>query len=133
MTQTVEPKKILLLVEDNVHNRRIFSDVLSHYGFEVLEAGNGEEAIELTQTKLPDLILMDLSLPVLDGWQATKHLKSLQTCKHIPIVALTAHAMTGDEDQAREVGCDGYISKPVSPKQLVVKVEEFLKSFQRTS
>ncbi len=119
------PKKILL-VEDNHHNMQIFSGVLTHYGFEVLEAGDGAQAVESAKKNVPDLILMDLSLPVLDGWTATQQIKSIPELAHIPIIALTAHAMSGDEERALEAGCDGYLSKPISPKKVVQAVEQAL-------
>ena len=120
--------KTVLLVEDNLHNRRIFAGILTHYGYEVVEAENGVEAIERLRATRPDIILMDLSLPVKDGWEATREIKEMPDLRDIPIVALTAHAMDGDEQKARAAGCDGYLAKPISPKQLVVEVDRFLKS-----
>ena len=118
--------KTVLLVEDNLHNRRIFAGVLTHHGFEVREVVNGAEAVEAVQSTPPDLILMDLSLPVLDGWEATRRIKAMPERRHIPIIALTAHAMAGDDQRAIEAGCDGYLSKPISPKKLVAEVERAL-------
>lgn len=120
------PRRVLL-VEDNLHNRRIFAGILSHYGFEVREAVNGAEAVEAAQASPPpDIILMDLSLPVVDGWEATRRIKSIPERRHIPIIALTAHAMAGDDRRAIEAGCDGYLSKPISPKKVVAEVERVL-------
>jgi len=119
--------KTVLLVEDNLHNRRIFAGILKHYGYQVVEATNGVEAIEVLNSTRPDIILMDLSLPVKDGWEATREIKDMPALRDIPIVALTAHAMDGDEEKARAVGCDGYLAKPISPKQLVIEVDRFLK------
>jgi two-component system cell cycle response regulator DivK len=116
----------VLLVEDNLHNRRIFAGILTHYGFEVHEVVNGAEAVEAVQATPPDIILMDLSLPVLDGWEAARRIKAIPERRHIPIIALTAHAMAGDDQRALEAGCDGYLSKPISPKKLVAEVERVL-------
>jgi CheY-like chemotaxis protein len=118
--------RTILLVEDNLHNRRIFTSVLTHYGFEVREAVNGAEAVELARSVRPALILMDLSLPVLDGWEATRRIKGDPELRTIPIIALTAHAMSGDEGRALDAGCDGYLSKPISPKKVVTAVQEML-------
>lgn len=117
---------LILIVEDNLHNRRIFHDVLLHCGFEVAEAENGEQALEQIQLRRPDLILMDLSLPVKDGWTTTKEIKEMKAFEQIPIIALTAHAMAGDEERAIEAGCDGYLSKPISPKKVVKEIEKRL-------
>ncbi len=118
--------KVVLLVEDNHHNRQIFAQVLTHYGFEVKEAENGELAVKIAPEVGPDLILMDLSLPVMDGWQAARRIKAIPELAKVPIIALTAHAMTGDREGAIEAGCDGYLSKPISPKKVVVAVAEAL-------
>lgn len=118
--------RTILLVEDNLHNRRIFTSILTHYGFEVREAVNGAEAVELARSVRPALILMDLSLPVLDGWEATRRIKGDRELQTIPIIALTAHAMSGDEGRALDAGCDGYLSKPISPKKVVTAVQEML-------
>jgi CheY-like chemotaxis protein len=119
--------KTILLVEDNVHNRKIFSGMLTHSGFRVIEAEDGQKALDQVASAPPDLILMDLSIPVIDGWECTRRLKSNERSKHIPIIALTAHAMRGDEERARSAGCDHYLSKPISPKQVVEVVRTFLK------
>ncbi len=120
--------KTILLVEDNLHNRQIFAGILTHYGYTVKEATNGEQGVEMAQSETPDLILMDLSLPVMDGWAATEKIKSIHNLKDIPIIALTAHAMAGDKGRALEAGCDGYLSKPISPKKLVEEVKKFLEN-----
>ena len=119
-------ERAVLLVEDNLHNRRIFSGILTHFGFEVREATDGEEALEMVQADPPDLILMDLSLPVMDGWEATRRIKAIPELQHIPILALTAHAMSGDKERALKAGCDGYISKPISPTAVAAEVERIL-------
>jgi two-component system cell cycle response regulator DivK len=117
----------ILLVEDNLHNRRIFQGVLAHAGFHVVEAEDGARALELVAKTRPDLILMDLSIPIVDGWECTRRLKADAGTNAIPIIALTAHAMRGDEARAREAGCDGYLSKPISPKKVVEEVKRILK------
>ena len=117
----------ILLVEDNLHNRRIFQGVLTHAGFLVIEAEDGLKAIELAKSAKPALILMDLSIPLLDSWECTRMLKADEATRAIPIVALTAHAMRGDEDRAREAGCDAYLSKPISPKRVVEEVRRLLR------
>ena len=127
MTAAAAPQgKTILLVEDNPHNRKIFSGMLSHAGFTVLEAEDGHEAMNLAELS-PDLILMDLSIPGIDGWEVTKRLKSAPKTKTIPIIALTAHAMRGDEERAIVAGCDGYLAKPISPKKVVEEVKRYLK------
>ncbi len=116
----------ILLVEDNLHNRRIFQGVLAHAGFHVVEAEDGGKALASVAMERPDLILMDLSIPVVDGWECTRRLKADPGTRAIPIIALTAHAMRGDEERARGAGCDGYLSKPISPKRVVEEVKRVL-------
>lgn len=118
--------EVVLLVEDNLHNRQIFAGVLTHYGYVVKEAVNGAEAVEMASSVSPRVILMDLSLPVLDGWEATRRIKAIPELRSIPIIALTAHAMAGDDRRALEAGCDGYLSKPISPKKVVATVQQLL-------
>lgn len=116
--------KKILVVEDDTDNRRIVAKVLSVDGYEVVEATDGLEALERARTERPHLILMDLALPNMDGWEATRRLKGDPETRHIPVVALTAVAMRGDEEQARAAGCDDYISKPARPaviRELVKK------------
>jgi two-component system cell cycle response regulator DivK len=121
------PPPTILLVEDNLHNRKIFQGVLAHAGFHVVEAADGAKALEAVAAERPDLILMDLSIPVIDGWECTRRLKADPNTRAIPIIALTAHAMRGDEEHARAAGCDGYLSKPISPKRVVEEVKRMLK------
>ncbi len=120
--------KTVLLVEDNPHNRKIFSGMLVHSGFAVVEAEDGHQALAaLTPDKaLPDVILMDLSIPGVDGWEVTRRLKADARTKPVPIIALTAHAMRGDEERARAAGCDHYLAKPISPKKVVEEVRKIL-------
>jgi two-component system cell cycle response regulator DivK len=118
--------KTVLLVEDNPHNRKIFSGMLTHAGFRVVEAVDGNEAMDKVASEHPDLVLMDLSIPGIDGWECTRRIKADEKTKATPVIALTAHAMRGDEERAREAGCDGYLSKPVSPKKVVEVVKKYL-------
>ncbi|MEP6604114.1 MAG: response regulator [Spartobacteria bacterium] len=116
----------ILLVEDNEMNRDMLSRRLERRGYEVVIALDGESGVEMAQTHVPDLVLMDMSLPVLDGWEATRRLKVDPATKHIPIVALTAHAMSGDREKAIEAGCDDYDTKPVELARLLAKIEGLL-------
>ena len=121
--------KRILVVEDNVDNRCILVYRLKHIGaFEIIEAGDGEEALTITQTPPPpDLIFMDLKMPVMDGWEATRRIRALQAGRDIPIIALTAQAMTGDEGKALAAGCDDYLAKPIVDIDLVrTKMERWL-------
>jgi len=121
-----ESGKLILLVEDNEDNRIVYSTILKHFGYEVSEALNGEEGIAKARTQQPDLILMDISIPVIDGWEATQVLKHDPSTKQIPIIALTAHALASDREKAMEVGCDGYLAKPCEPRAVVAEVQRFL-------
>ena len=121
-------KTTILIVEDDSGNRMLIADLLASKGYRPIEAKDGEEAIALTRQKRPDLILMDLSLPRVDGWEATRRLKADADLKDIPVIALTAHAMAGDETKALDAGCDGYISKPINVWSLVEEIEGYLES-----
>jgi len=116
----------ILLVEDNETNRDMLSRRLMRRGYEVILAVDGESGITLAGSETPDLILMDMSLPLLDGWEATRRLKAAPATQHIPIVALTAHAMSSDRDKALEAGCDDYDTKPVELPRLLDKIEALL-------
>jgi CheY-like chemotaxis protein len=116
----------ILLVEDNEMNRDMLSRRLQRKGYDVVLAVDGEQGINMATSASPDLILMDLSLPVIDGWEATRRLKSQPGTVDIPIIALTAHAMDGDRQNALEAGCDDYDSKPIDFPRLVSKIEAFL-------
>ncbi|AEH84088.1 response regulator (plasmid) [Sinorhizobium meliloti WSM1022] len=116
----------ILLVEDNEMNRDMLSRRLSRRGFDVLIAENGKAGVELAESQKPDLILMDMSLPVMDGWEATRRIKANPLTSAIPVIALTAHAMASDREMALEAGCDDYDSKPVDLPQLVRKIEQLL-------
>lgn len=118
--------RAILVADDDADNRTIASDALQAAGFEVLAASDGHEAIELAVSRKPELILLDLSMPKLDGWQAVRRLKTIAETRGIPVIAFTAHAMTGDDRKAREAGCDDYISKPCLPGKIIEKVKEWL-------
>jgi two-component system, cell cycle response regulator DivK len=116
----------ILLVEDNEMNRDMLSRRLARSGYEVVIAVQGEEGVALARTASPDLVLMDMSLPVLDGWEATRRLKGDPATREIPVIALTAHAMAGDREKASAAGCDDFDTKPVEYARLVSKIEELL-------
>ena len=116
----------VLYVEDNEMNRDMLSRRLQRRGFEVLIAGDGEQGVTLAAAEKPDLILMDLSLPVLDGWEATRRIKATPDTRHIPIIGLMAHAMAADRDKCLEAGCDDYDTKPVELGRLLEKIERLL-------
>jgi two-component system, cell cycle response regulator DivK len=117
---------LVLVVEDYQDAREMYAAYLQFSGFEVAEAGNGLEAIEKTQALLPDIVLMDLALPKMDGWEATRRLKNDERTRHIPIVALTGHALAGHAEGAREAGCDAFVTKPCLPDALVAEIKRLL-------
>ncbi|MGK7873843.1 MAG: response regulator [Xenococcaceae cyanobacterium] len=116
----------ILLVEDNEMNRDMLSRRLKRKGYDVVIAIDGSEGVSMAASESPDIILMDMSLPVMDGWTATRQLKSNPATKNIPVVALTAHAMSGDREKALEAGCDDYDTKPIDFKHLLGKIEAIL-------
>jgi CheY-like chemotaxis protein len=118
----------ILLVEDNEMNRDMLSRRLRRRGYQVELAVDGESGVEMAHTLAPDLILMDMSLPILDGWEATRRLKADVATQHIPVIALTAHAMSSDCEKALEAGCDDYDTKPVELFRLLGKIEAILKN-----
>ena len=120
-----EAMKRVLIVEDVELNRDLLVQLLEE-DYELLTATNGAAGVELAERERPDLILMDLSLPVVDGWEATRRIKANPALRHIPIIALTAHAMMGDEDKARAAGCNDYLSKPIDEDLLFAKLVRFL-------
>lgn len=124
MTQSNQ--KTVLLVEDNEDNLVVYRTILEHVGFRVIEARDGEEGVNRARQYHPDLILMDISIPKIDGWEATQRLKSDESTKEIPIIALTAHALEEDRQKALQAGCDGYLAKPVEPRRVVQEVERFV-------
>lgn len=119
--------KRILVVEDNPDNRILITDVLASLTYEAIVANDGEEGVALAAQHVPDLILMDLSLPKMDGWTAATQIKANPALKHVPIIALTAHAMVGDREKALQAGCDDYISKPIDLRELSSKLQHWLK------
>jgi len=124
--QSSDSSPLVLVVDDFQDNREMFAEFLSLSGFRVAEAATGREAIDRGFELLPDVILMDLSLPELDGWEATRQLKNDPRTRHIPIVALTGHALADHSREAREAGCDAFLTKPCLPEVLVVEIRRML-------
>lgn len=120
------PKYNILVVDDNQDNRELVVKILTLRGHRTTEARDGEEAISKVSEAMPDLILMDISIPKLDGYEVTRRLKSNEAFRAIPVIALTAHAMKGDREKALEAGCDGYISKPINVRELPNQIQPFL-------
>lgn len=118
--------RTILLVEDHEDNRIVYRTILEHFGYTVLLAGDGAEGVRLAREARPDLVLMDVSIPVMDGWEATSVLKADPATAAIPVIALTAHALAADRARAEEVGCDGYLAKPVEPRVVLEEVRRFL-------
>jgi two-component system cell cycle response regulator DivK len=118
-------KKKILVVDDTDWNRDLIVQLLEEE-YSVFEAVNGEEGVSKAAMEKPDLILMDLGMPVMDGWEATRKIKANNELRHIPIIAVTSHAMVGDEIQAREAGCDDYLPKPIDENELLRKIKRFL-------
>jgi two-component system, cell cycle response regulator DivK len=118
--------KRILVVEDQPDNRRILRDLLGNAGYELIEAESGEEALTAVEAQRPDLILMDIQLPVMDGYEATRRIRLNPALKSIPIIAVTSYALAGDEAKALAVGCNAYVTKPFSPRALLAKVQEHL-------
>lgn len=122
----------ILLVEDNEMNRDMLSRRLMRRGFEVIIATDGESGVAMAKSESPDLILMDMSLPIMDGWEATRALKSVAATKNIPVIALTAHAMSTDRDRALDAGCDDYDTKPIELTRLLAKMDALMSPETRT-
>jgi two-component system cell cycle response regulator DivK len=118
--------KRILVVEDQEDNRRIMRDLLTSVGYEVVEAVSGEDGVRMAEMQVPDLILMDIQLPGLDGYEATRRIKANAGLRQIPIIAVTSYALSGDDARAFEAGCNAYVSKPYSPRALLAKIREFL-------
>jgi two-component system, cell cycle response regulator DivK len=123
----------LLLVEDNEMNRDMLSRRLIRRGYEVAIAVDGDQGVTMAQSEKPDLVLMDMSLPVIDGWEATRRIKSSEETRHLPVIGLTAHAMAGDREKALEAGCDDYDTKPIELERLIGKIEALLPGGAKTS
>jgi two-component system cell cycle response regulator DivK len=117
--------KTILVVEDQEDNRQILRDLLASSGFLMIEAHDGEQALAIARSQRPDLILMDIQLPVVDGYEATRSIKRDPELKHIPVIAVTSYALSGDEERAREAGCDAYVAKPYSTRHLLAKIGQF--------
>lgn len=118
--------KRILIVEDQEDNRKILRDLLASAGYELLEAATGEEGVAQAEAHHPDLVLMDIQLPGLDGYEATRRIKNNPSLRSTPVIAVTSYALSGDEAKAREAGCDAYVTKPFSPKALLATIREFL-------
>jgi two-component system, cell cycle response regulator DivK len=118
--------KRVLVVEDHEDNREILRVLLANSGFAMIEAWDGETALKTAASERPDLILMDIQLPGFDGYEATRRIKADPALRTIPIIAITSYALGGDEDKARDAGCDGYVAKPYSPMDLLSKIRKYL-------
>jgi two-component system cell cycle response regulator DivK len=114
------------MVEDQEDNRRILRDLLKNADYEVTEAENGQEALEAVAKQRPDLILMDIQLPIMDDHEATRRIKADPTLRDIPVIVVTSYALSGDEEKARAAGCDGFVAKPYSPRQLLAKIRQLI-------
>jgi two-component system, cell cycle response regulator DivK len=123
---TNRSRPLVLIVEDEADLRRLYAEQLVYSGFDVIEAGDGADAIARTTSQTPDVVLMDLSLPVVDGWEATRRLKADDRTAHIPVVALTAHDGSGELQRATNAGCDWFVPKPCPPDALIVEVKRVL-------
>ncbi len=131
MTSRIRQQPLVLVVEDYQDAREMYSEYLRFSGFDVIEASNGFEAVEKATDQMPDIILMDLALPRMDGWEATRRLKADERTKAIPIVALTGHALAGHADSAQKAGCDSFVTKPCLPDALVAEIQRMLGSAKR--
>jgi two-component system cell cycle response regulator DivK len=118
--------KRILVIEDQEDNRRIVRDLLTSVGYELIEAVTGEEGVAMAESQRPDLILMDIQLPGLDGYEATRRIKAKPDLRQIPIIAVTSYALSGDDVKAKQAGCDDYVTKPFSPRALLAKIREHL-------
>ena len=116
----------ILLIEDHEDNRRIVRDLMGATGYELVEAISGEEGVAMAESHRPDLILMDIQLPGVDGYEATRRIRANPALAHIPIIAVTSYALSGDDVKAREAGCDDYVAKPFSPRALLAKIRQYL-------
>lgn len=116
----------ILVVEDHEDNRRILRDLLTSRGYDLVEAEDGEQALTMARDRRPDLILMDVQLPLLDGYEVTRRLKANPSLRAIPVIVVTSYALSGDESKARAAGCNGYVSKPYNTRQLLAKIQEYV-------
>ena len=118
--------KTILIVEDNELNMKLFHDLLEAHGYNILQTRDGMEALRLARSSKPDLILMDIQLPDIDGYEATRRIKSMPTIRHVPVIAVTSYALSGDDVKALRAGCDAYVTKPFSPRALLATVKQYL-------
>jgi two-component system cell cycle response regulator DivK len=118
--------KRILAIEDHEENRRLLRDLLTSVGYELIEAVTGEEGVVLAEAQLPDLILMDIQLPGIDGYEVTRRIKANPALRQIPVIAVTSYALSGDDVKALEAGCDAYVTKPFDPAELLEKIRQFL-------
>jgi two-component system cell cycle response regulator DivK len=118
--------QLILLIEDHEDNRRIVRDLLTSVGYELVEATSGEDGVAMVESHAPDLILMDIQLPGIDGYEATRRIKANPAFQHIPIIAVTSYALSGDDLKAQAAGCDDYVTKPFSPRVLLAKIRQYL-------
>ncbi|MGB7100518.1 MAG: response regulator [Xanthobacteraceae bacterium] len=118
--------KRILVVEDHEDNRQIVRDMLAPTDYEIIEVENGEEALAAVAKQRPDLILMDVQLPIMDGYEATRRIKADPALRSIPIIAVTSYALSGEDKRAQAAGCDDYVAKPYSPRQLLAKIRQYL-------
>jgi two-component system cell cycle response regulator DivK len=119
-------KKRILVAEDHEDNRQILRDLLASGGFDMIEARDGGQAVAMAEQSHPDLILMDIQLPVIDGYEATRRIRAQPALKAIPIIMVTSYALSGDDEKARQAGCDDYVAKPFSPRQLLAMIRRYL-------
>jgi two-component system, cell cycle response regulator DivK len=119
-------KRCILVVEDQEDNRRILRDLLTNSGYKLVEAEDGEQALAMAERQRPDLILMDVQIPLLDGYEVTRRLKADPQLRAIPVIAVTSYALSGDESKARAAGCNGYVSKPYSTRELLAMIREYV-------
>ena len=119
--------KRILVVEDHEENRRLLRDLLTSVGYELIEAVTGEEGLTMAEAEVPELILMDIQLPGMDGYEVTRRIKANPALSHIPIIAVTSYALSGDDQKALEAGCDAYVTKPFDPAELLTNIQEFLR------
>lgn len=114
------------MIEDHEDNRRILRDLLTNAGYEVIEVATGEDGVASAETNRPDLILMDIQLPGLDGYEATRRIKANPVLQHIPVIAVTSYGLSGDDTKAFKAGCDAYVAKPFSPRSVLAKIREYV-------
>ena len=117
---------LILLIEDHEDNRRIVRDLVTSVGYALVEATTGEDGVTAVEAHHPDLVLMDIQLPGIDGYEATRQIKAIPAFAKLPIIAVTSYALSGEEKKAREAGCDDYVPKPFSPRQLLTKIRQYL-------